>query len=303
MDSIAHPLQTAHDVRLASRTGQHTTPTAGLAPGYIQANLIVLPSRYAADFRALCQRNPVPCPLVAESADIGKWDKFKSCISGVPDTTLIAKDKGVDIRTDIPRYMVYLDGKAVKTGCPDLLESWTEDHIAFLIGCSFGFETALIADELTPAHIIGNSNVPMYRTTRALDPAGVFRKSSYVVSMRAYKARNVPRVRGITERYAHTHGGAVDWGWGALKRLGIRDINSPEWGDRPLGPDGGELVVPSLAEDEKEDEDGDTVVPVFWGCGVTPQEAVTQAKLEGTVMAHLSGHMLVLDCLDGDLMV
>ncbi|KAL4963832.1 DUF1445 domain protein [Aspergillus stella-maris] len=289
MGSIAHPLQTAHDVRLASRKGQHTAPTAGLAPGYIQANLIVLPSRYAADFRALCQRNPVPCPLVAESAE--------------PATTLLSKDKGVDIRTDIPRYMVYLDGKAISTGCPDLLESWTEDHIAFLIGCSFSFETALIADGLTPAHIIGNSNVPMYRTTRALDPAGVFTGSSYVVSMRAYKARDVPRVREITERYAHTHGGPVDWGWGALKRLGVKDINVPEWGDRPLGLDGEELVVPSFDDSEKEEEDGDTVVPVFWGCGVTPQEAVTQAKLEGTVMAHLPGHMLVLDCLDGELMV
>ncbi|KAL4953737.1 DUF1445 domain protein [Aspergillus filifer] len=303
MGSIAHPLHTAHDVRLASRAGQHTTPTAGLAPGYIQANLIVLPSRYAADFRSLCQRNPVPCPLVAESAEAGRWDKFKSCIPGVPDTTLIAKDKAVDIRTDIPRYMVYQDGKPISKGCSDLLESWTEAHIAFLIGCSFSFETALGEAGLIPPHIVGNSNVPMYRTTRFLDPAGVFTGSTYVVSMRAYKAKDVPRVREITEKYAHTHGGPVDWGWGALMRLGIKDINAPEWGDRPLGPDGEELVVSFLNESEKEAEDGDTVVPVFWGCGVTPQEAVTQAKLEGTAMAHLPGHMLVLDCLDGDLMV
>src|SRR3954469_18031783 len=90
-------------VRAASRSGRHSTPTSGLAPTYLQANLIVLPSQYAEDFVQLCKRNPVPCPLLAKSASLGSYDALESWIDGVADDKIAA---GVDIRTDIPKYMV-----------------------------------------------------------------------------------------------------------------------------------------------------------------------------------------------------
>lgn len=85
---------TGEQVRLACRAGSFRGPTAGQAPGHIQANLIVLPQRYANDFRGLCRRNPVSCPLLGENVAPG-------------DPRLqpeLAADS--DVRTDAPGYNV-----------------------------------------------------------------------------------------------------------------------------------------------------------------------------------------------------
>jgi uncharacterized protein YcsI (UPF0317 family) len=58
--------------RLAVRNGAHRGPTAGLAPGFVQGNLAILPERLAADFLRFCQLNPKPCPLIGTSAP-GDW--------------------------------------------------------------------------------------------------------------------------------------------------------------------------------------------------------------------------------------
>ena len=48
----------------AARRGEWDAPTAGLALGYVQANLVVVPRDLAFDFLLFCQRNPKPCPLL-----------------------------------------------------------------------------------------------------------------------------------------------------------------------------------------------------------------------------------------------
>lgn len=282
---------TGLDVRLAARDGKQTGPTSGLAPGFLQANMLVLPVEYADDFRRLCARNPVPCPLIAESSDIGSFDNVAGC---TPRLTM----KGCDLRTDIPAYMVYHDSKLVKSHCPDIKEEWTPNHVGFLIGCSYSFETQLAAAGLPPRHVVLNRNVPMYRTTLALCPSGVFTGSTYVVSMRPYKRKDVEQVRAITRRFGATHGEPIAWGWEALTSLGIRDVDAPEWGDAPLTEDGTPL---GALRKEEYDGDEEREVPVFWGCGVTPQEAVMRAGLTGVVMAHAPGHMLLLDAKDEDI--
>ncbi|KAK7553688.1 hypothetical protein IWX49DRAFT_222176 [Phyllosticta citricarpa] len=78
--------------------------TSCVAPGFLQANLIVLPSRYTSDFRLLCKCNPVPCPLLAESADVGTFDELKSWVDGVAGESVA---RGIDIRKDAPQFMVY----------------------------------------------------------------------------------------------------------------------------------------------------------------------------------------------------
>lgn len=273
-------------VRLASRQGSLTGVTSGLAPSFLQANLIVLPSRYADDFRLLCARNPVPCPLLAESSNIGSYDSLKSYIAGLKGDQ-IACD--IDIRHDAPKYMVYQDGLLSASHVENIAAEWTEDHVAFLIGCSYSFETALINDRLPPRHFVMQRNVPMYRTNIPLCPAGVFTGSTYVVSMRPYKRSDIERVRDITRPFVTTHGEPIAWGWDGMKSLGITDINKPDWGDVPLELDGQPL-----------DSSNDDVVPVFWGCGVTPQEAVMRAGLKGTVLGHAPGHMILLDVKDED---
>ena len=281
-------LRTGAAVREASRNGTHTTTTAGLAPTYLQANLIILPSLYAPDFRLLCARNPVPCPLLAES-HLGSHSTLKSHMSGL-EGPQIADD--VDIRSDAPKYTVYHDSQVIKTESDDIIDEWSEDHIAFLIGCSFSFESALERAGLVPRHVAMQSIVPMYRTTIPLCPAGVFTGATYIVSMRPYRKVDIEKVRDITRPYVATHGEPIAWGWDALQRLGIRDIDAPEWGSAPVTEDG--KALGSVMGDEEN-------IPVFWGCGVTPQEAVMRAQLEGTVMGHAPGHMLVLDCRDWDI--
>lgn len=284
--------QTGEEVRLAARKNTYTAPTAGLAPTYLQANLIVLPSKYAQDFRDLCARNPVPCPLIAESSSPGSFSTLKPHLSSLAEGQRIANQ--LDIRTDCPKYNVYQDGRLVEEGVTDIKRHWTEDHVAFLIGCSFSFESALAAADLPTCHGVLGRNVPMYRTTIPLNPAGVFVGSTYVVSMRPYKKHEVERVRAITRRYLSTHGECVAWGWKAVHRLGIENIDRPDWGDAPLTLDGRPLGEISGDKDS---------VPLFWGCGVTPQEAVLRTRLEGVVMSHSPGHMLLLDCVEADVLV
>ena len=52
------------EVRRLARAGELTGPTPGLALGYVQANLVVVPRELAFDFLLFCQRNPKPCPLL-----------------------------------------------------------------------------------------------------------------------------------------------------------------------------------------------------------------------------------------------
>ena len=279
-------LVTGADTRLAARKNTILS-TCGLSPTYLQANLIILPQRYATDFRLLCQRNPVPCPLVAEFAP-GQPMTVKSNLPGISDEAIA---KGIDIRTDAPRYNVYKDGQLVED-VADLHKSWNkagEEHVAFLIGCSFSFENALKTAGFAPRNMVLDRMVPMYRTSIPLNAAGVFSGSTMVVSMRPYPKKDVEAVRAISRPYVTTHGEPVAWGWDCLDKLGIKDVNIPQWGDAPVTADG-----KPLSEGDEEN------IPVFWGCGVTPQEAVMAAKLEGTVMGHVPGHMVVLDVKESD---
>jgi len=264
----------AHLIRQRCRNGLQTGPTADLAPGHIQANLLVLPSAYASDFRGLCFRNPVACPLLATSSSPGDPKSIDTC-------NIILSE--FDVRLDLPRYNVYRNGELIIQNKTDILSEWTNDHVAFLIGCSFSFESALARAGLVPRHWEMKRNVSMYKTTKRLNPVGVFTDATYVVSMRPYKPADVEQVRDITRPYLGMHGEPIDWGWEAVDRLGIKDIKSPEFGE---------------AVEFKEGE-----IPVFWGCGVTPQVAVTAAgdKIQGTVMAHAPGHMMILDMREDDM--
>jgi uncharacterized protein YcsI (UPF0317 family) len=228
--------------------------------------------------------------LLAESSSPGSFSSLKSHLTtsaGAP--VHVAQD--VDLRRDAPAYRVYHNGKLVSAKEPkDVVSEWTDDHVGFLIGCSYSFETALSRAGLPPRHVTLNRNVAMYRTTIPLCPAGIFTGGTYVVSMRPYRPSEIERVRDVTRPFVQTHGEPIAWGWEAAKQLGIGDISRPQWGDVVLELDGETVFT-------EEDEE---FVPVFWGCGVTPQNAVVMAGLEGTVMGHAPGHMIVLDVREED---
>jgi len=269
------------EVRQLCRTNglSYNPSTSGLAPGHIQANLVILPSKYASDFRALCQRNPVPCPLIGESP-IGDPTRFIPSPATGFDHALFSHE--IDVRTDLPKYNIYRSGKLISS-VDEIRDYWTEDSVAFLLGCSYSFETALAKTGWKPRHWETRSAVPMYRTTLPLNPAGVFVKGTYVVSMRPYPTKAVTTVRQITAPYQMTgHGEPIAWGWEGMKLLGIKDIEKPEWGE---------------AVEFWEGE-----VPVFWGCGVTPQNCLLEMgdQVQGDVITHYPGGMLVCDLREED---
>jgi uncharacterized protein YcsI (UPF0317 family) len=242
--------------RRAVRDGSHRGPTSGLAPGFVQGNLAILPQALAADFLRFCQLNPKPCPLIGTSAP-GDWR--------VPE---LGAD--LDIRTDIPRYRVWRNGELVAE--PETLnEVWRDDLVSFVIGCSFSFEEALMADGIEIRHITRGCNVPMYRTSVATQAAGPFH-GPLVVSMRPMKPADAIRAVQITSRFPAVHGAPVHIG--KPEMIGITDIMKPDYGD----------AVPI----------GDDELPVFWACGVTPQSVIATVKPEFCI-THYPGSMLVTD--------
>jgi uncharacterized protein YcsI (UPF0317 family) len=253
---------TAADVRSAARSGRLTGPTPGLAPGYVHANLVAVPRDLAFDFLLFCQRNPKPCPLL----DVTE--------PGDPEPRAAAP--GADLRTDLPAYRVYRRGELIDEPA-DVTRHWRDDLVAFLIGCSFTFETALLRAGVPVRHVEQGCNVPMYRTNIPCRPAGVFH-GPLVVSMRPLTPAQAVTATRICARFPRAHGTPVHFGDPAA--LGIADLARPDFGD-PVEVRPGE-------------------VPVFWACGVTPQAVVMRAKPEFAI-THKPGHMFLTDLKDTDL--
>jgi uncharacterized protein YcsI (UPF0317 family) len=255
---------TGADVRAACRSGRLTGPTPGLALGYVQANLVVLPKDWAFDFLLFCQRNPKPCPLL-DVTDAGS-----------PEPRAVAP--GADLRTDLPAYRVWQNGELVDEPT-DITRYWRDDLVGFVIGCSFTFENALIEAGIPVRHVEQGVNVPMYRTSIACQPAGRF-AGPMVVSMRPLTPAQALSAARICGKYPLAHGAPVHFGDPAA--IGIRDISRPDFGD-PV-----------------EIRPGET--PVFWACGVTPQSALMQSKPPFAI-THKPGHMFLTDRRDRDLEV
>ncbi len=250
------PTSTPREVRLSCRRGAWSGPTAGLAEGFVQANLVVVPADVADDFREFCRLNPGPCPLLGVSAP------------GEPRIPRLAAD--ADLRTDLPRYRVFRDGHVAEE-VTDISAWWQDDLVAFLLGCSFTFDAALRAVGIPVRHVELGCNVPMYRTSIPCVPVGPFR-GNMVVSMRPLRPADAIRATLETARLPHVHGEPVHLGF--PEQIGIGDLRRPDFGD----------AVPVY--------DGE--LPVFWACGVTPQVALEQARLP-LAITHAPGCMFVSD--------
>lgn len=252
----------AKEARKMIREGQWNRPTCGVARGFAQANLVVLPKELAYDFMLFAFRNPKPCPVL-EITDPGD-----------PEPKNIAP--GADIRTDIPKYRVYKRGE-LYAEVDNIIEFWREDFVAFLLGCSFTFEWALLENGIPVRHIEEGKNVPMYITNIPVKPAGVFR-GNMVVSMRPIPRDKVVRAVQVTSRFPSVHGAPVHIG--NPESIGIRALEKPDFGD-PV----------QIKENE---------IPVFWACGVTPQAVALESKPE-IMITHSPGHMFITDLRDEEL--
>ncbi|HLQ32502.1 MAG TPA: putative hydro-lyase [Chloroflexota bacterium] len=255
-----------HDIRARIRTGEWTRPTGGLAPGYVQTNMVILPKEQAFDFTVFCQRNPKPCPLL-EVTDPGD-----------PEPKMLAPR--ADLRTDVPRYRVWRNGDLADE-VTDISDLWREDLVAFLLGCSFTFDTALVNAGVDVPHMRNGhgENVPMYVTNLDTTPAGQFH-GPLVVSMRAVPREKVVKAIQVTSRFPTMHGTPVHIGDAAA--IGIKDVHKPDYGTAvEVGP-----------------ED----VTMFWACGVTPQQVCLASK-PPFMISHAPGHMFITDIRDEDMAV
>jgi uncharacterized protein YcsI (UPF0317 family) len=222
----------------------------------VQANLAALPKDQAYDFLLFCQRNPRPCPII-EVTDVGSAEP-------------VGVAPGADLRTDIPLYRIYRGGELTDE-TPDATAYWRKDLVAFLLGCSFTFEWALLEAGIPLRHIEHGRNVAMWRTSIPCRSAGIFH-GQMVVSMRPIPASLVARAATASARFPGAHGSPIHVG--DPSAIGIRDLDDPDWGDA------------------QEFEPGD--IPMFWACGVTPQ-AVALASKTPFMITHSPGHMFLTD--------
>jgi uncharacterized protein YcsI (UPF0317 family) len=254
---------TPRELRDLIRQRRWTRPTSGASKGYIQANLVMIPQEQAFNFLLFCVRNPKPCPLL----DVLEPGRFEPAIA-----------PGADLRTDLPRYRIYENGR-LTAEVPDVSDRAHPGMVSFLLGCSFSFENALLAAGLPIRNIEEGRNVSMYVTGRDCRPAGPI-SSKLVVTMRPMTPAQAVRAVQITTRFHLTHGAPVHLG--DPREIGIKDLDTPEFGD---------AVTIRTGE-----------IPVFWACGVTSQLAATSVPLP-LVITHSPGHMFVSDLKDEDLTI
>lgn len=233
--------------------------SVGRARGHVQANLVVLPADAAKEFVRFCEENPAACPLLAVSR------------KGDPRLPELGLD--LDVRTDLPGYMLYRDG--VATPVEHLMAAWRKDMVAVAIGCWFGAEAALSRAGIRMRHVELGIQGPLFRTWIPAVPAGRF-GGNLVVSMRPFAQEDVRRVSFITGRLPRSHGAPMHRGHAA--HLGILDIEKPDWG---------EVLLPEPGEE-----------CLFWACGLTALTALEASGLP-YYATHAPGCMLVTDLLEG----
>lgn len=251
-------------VRLAARAGRLSGHTSALAPGFVQGNLAILPAALAGDFLRFCQRNPKPCPVLGLSEP------------GSPHIPELGAD--LDLRTDLPRYRLWRHGVLAEEPT-DIRHLWRDDLVAFVLGCSFTFEHALLDAGIPLRHVAEGRNVAMWRTNIACAPAGPF-AGPMVVSMRPFAPADAIRAIQITSRFPAVHGAPVHLG--DPGQIGIADLARPDYGD---------AVAVRAGE-----------IPLFWACGVTPQAVIAAAKPDFAI-THAPGAMLVTDLRNSALAV
>jgi uncharacterized protein YcsI (UPF0317 family) len=255
---------TGAQVREAVRSGRWRGITQGLALGYVQANLAIVREEVAFELVRFCLRNPKPCPLI-DVTDPGN-----------PEPVMAAP--GGDVRTDLSRYRVYRNGELVDE-VGDLKGIWRNDHVALLIGCSLSLDQALLDADIPMRHLtLQDGRNAVYVSGVQCRPAGRLH-GPMVISMRPIRRDLVLRTIEVSSRYPVGHGAPLHFG--DPSSIGIPDLAKPQWGK-----------FHPLAEDE---------VPVFWGCGITPQSIAIASKVP-EMITHTAGHMFVTDLkLNGSL--
>jgi uncharacterized protein YcsI (UPF0317 family) len=259
-------MNAAQTLRRAIRCGQHSGLTVGCATGFVQVNLVVLPQAYAHDFLEFCRHNSAACPVLGVSAP--------------GNAALPALGVDLDVRTDLPGYLLHRAGKPAGEPADevaDITPYWRADSVAVAIGCWFSMEGALREAGVRLRHVELGIQGPLFKTNRSTHGVGRF-NGPLVVSMRPFAAESVATVQQVTQQFSRVHGGPVHVGDAAA--LGIADVGQPDFG---------EVLLPLPGE-----------VPMYSACGLTVTVALQQSGIDFFV-THAPGKMLVTDCLTTEL--
>jgi len=248
----------AKELRAKIARGEFIKPTAGYCEGYVQANMFVIPKEYADSFEEFAKQNSKAMPLLEVVRD-----GYRSKVLA----------EGANLLNELPLYNIIENGEVVKQ-VGSIEEYYDKDLVFFLIGCSFTFEASLLKAGIGLRHVEQNVNVSMYSTNIKLNPVGIWR-GDMVVSMRPIPKERVADACVVTSHYPNMHGTPIQVGYPEM--IGIKDISRPDYGD-PV--------------EIKKDE-----IPLFWPCGVTPQNALRDVKLPFAI-THAPGHMFVSDKKD-----
>jgi len=251
---------TTQEFRKTVASGEFCSPTGGYCSGHVQTNMVVLPSKYAKDFEEFAKLNNKAIPVL----EIVKNSHFSKTMAN-----------GADLLNEIPSYDIIENGKVVKL-VSNIEEYYDEDFVFFLIGCSFTFEKALQEAGIHLRYVEQKKNVSMYNTNIKLKPYGIF-KGNMVVSMRPIKKEMVSDACVVTSHYPKTHGSPIQVGYPEM--IGIKDLQNPDYGD-PI--------------EIKDDE-----IPLFWPCGVTPQNVLRDMQIPFAI-THSPGYMFVCDKKDSE---
>jgi uncharacterized protein YcsI (UPF0317 family) len=242
-------------IRSQAREGRLLGSNTQAAPGFAQATFIAFRQELALEFITFCQRNPAPAPLL-EIMDPG-------------DPIVRRLAPGADVRTDIPKYRVYDNGRLVATPY-DVREYWQDDMVGFLIGCSCTFEHLLMSSGVRLRHIEEGQTGTIYLTNIECQSAGRF-SGPMAVSFRPIHWTQVSRVVQLCSRFPSYHGAPIHIGDPAT--LGIADMEKPWNGD-----------IPNIHDDE---------VGVYWACSVTPQILASRAGM--SFITNDPGSMFISD--------
>ncbi len=262
LDNSKYTNMSPQEVRMAIRREEVTWESFGMSAGYSQGNLVVLPKEYAFDFMLFANRNPKSCPVIDVTEIGGK--EFKTAAPGS------------DYTTDLAKYSVWENGKLVGN-FNNVKDFWREDLVAFLLGCGISFEPSLAESGIPLRHMEEGKSKPLYITNIPAQPAGMFHGPT-VVSMIPIPDALIPKTVTMTSRFPKAHGAPIHIGH--PERIGIKDLSKPDYGE---------------AVTIKENE-----TPVFWACGVTPQNAIMNAK-PSFAITHAVSHMFVTDIKLSDL--
>ena len=245
------------EVRRAIREGRWRSNTKRMALGHHQANVTIVPERYAFDFMRFCFRNPRPLPLL-DVTEPGDPVPRKSA----PDA---------DIRTDVGGYLVLRDGQVAERR-ESIEEIWRKDHVAFLTGCNLSLDRVMLEAGMPLPHLQSEEAFPaQYRCSIECTPAGSFH-GPVVVSLRPVPDALVAPLAELTSRYALCHGAPLHAGDPAA--IGLRDLSNVDWGRKNSIPPGH--------------------TPMFWACGITAQAAAIASRIPEMIV-HAPGRMFVTD--------